>query len=69
MTKKKEPIWRTVHVSNLTLSEKSLHSTVKGDEQIKLAMEILRNYFNDKDTGLTVMHTKKDRILVHAIER
>jgi hypothetical protein len=69
MTKREEPVWRTVHVSKQTLSEKSLHSTLMGDEQIILAMEILRNYFNDKDTGLTVMHTKKDRILVHAIDR
>jgi len=51
------------------LSEKSLHSTLKGNEQVALTMEILRNYFNDKDTGITVMHTKKDRILIHAIDR
>ena len=69
MPKKEEPVWRTVHVSKLTLSDKSLHATLQEDEQIKLAMEILRNYFNDKDTGLTVMHTKKDRILVHAVDR
>ena len=69
MSKQKEPVWRTVHVSKLTLSEKSLHSTLEGNEQVIFAMEILRNYFNDKDTGLTVMHTKKDRILVHAIDR
>lgn len=65
----KEAKWRTVKVSKLTLSEKSLHAEAKGDEQLKLAFEILKNWLRDKDSGISVLHTKKDRFLVHAIER
>ncbi len=65
----KQPKWRTAKVTKLTLSEKSLHADVDRDEQLKLAFEILKNWMNDKDTGISVLHTKKDRFLIHAIDR
>ena len=65
----KQPKWRTVKVTKLTLSEKSLHADVDRDEQLKLAFEILKNWMNDKDTGISVLHTKKDRFLIHAKDR